>query len=160
MPGTGPETGPKADPTCPGPGGGPGDGPGGGAAARPDASVLIEMIFPEQTNHYGTLFGGNGLALMAKAGFVTASRFARRNVVLAASRDVGFVSPVRLGEVLELTGRITRTGRSSMTVHVEGVAEALTSGARRPAMRALFEMVAVDDRGRPVPIKENQNVSA
>lgn len=128
--------------------------------ARPRSSVLIEMIFPEQTNHYGTLFGGNGLALMAKAGFVAASRFARCNVVMAASHDADFASPVRLGEVLELTGRITRTGRSSMTVSVEGVAESLTSGQRRPAMRARFEMVAVDDRGRPVSIKEIKNVSA
>ena len=33
---------------------------------------MVEMIFPEQANHYGTLFGGHALALMAKAAFVAA----------------------------------------------------------------------------------------
>jgi acyl-CoA hydrolase len=34
---------------------------------------LIEMVFPEQTNHYGTLFGGQALALMGQLG--TRGRF-------------------------------------------------------------------------------------
>lgn len=37
---------------------------------------MIEMIFPEQANHYGTLFGGNALALLAKAAFIAATRHA------------------------------------------------------------------------------------
>ena len=45
---------------------------------------LIEMVFPQQTNHYGTLFGGQALALMDKAAFVVASRYARRTVVTAS----------------------------------------------------------------------------
>lgn len=39
-----------------------------------------------------------------------------------------------------------------MTVVVEMVAEALVSGTRRLAVRGSFEMVAVDDAGRPVPV--------
>lgn len=29
---------------------------------------LTEIVFPAEANHYGTLFGGNALQLMAKAG--------------------------------------------------------------------------------------------
>src|SRR5258705_13609300 len=29
--------------------------------------TMIEMVFPGQTNHYGTLFGGHALRLMDKA---------------------------------------------------------------------------------------------
>ena len=32
------------------------------------------MVFPEHANHYGTLFGGNALHLMAKAAFLAAGR--------------------------------------------------------------------------------------
>lgn len=39
-----------------------------------------------------------------------------------------------------------------MTVEVEGVAETLPGGARIPALRGRFEMVAVDDAGRPQAI--------
>jgi acyl-CoA hydrolase len=113
---------------------------------------FVEMIFPEQTNHYGTLFGGNGLALMAKAAFVTATRRARRAVVMAASERVDFDVPVRLGEILDLVARVERIGRTSMTVSVTATAEELKTGVRRPAMAGRFEMVAVDDDGRPTAI--------
>lgn len=122
------------------------------AAAGPDEARFLEMVFPEHTNHYGTLFGGEGLRLMSKAAFVTATRRARRAVVMAASDRVDFDTPVALGEILDLVARVERVGRSSMTVSVTGTAEALKTGVRRPAMQGRFEMVAVDDAGRPVAI--------
>lgn len=57
----------------------------------------MEMVFPDQANHYGTLHGGNALGILGKAAFVTATRFARRSVVMAASERVEFHTPVRLG---------------------------------------------------------------
>ena len=80
---------------------------------------LLEMIFPEQANHYGTLFGGTALSLMAKADFIAATRRSRRHVVLAASDRVAFVVPVRVGELAEITARVDRVGRTAMTVVVE-----------------------------------------
>ncbi len=44
---------------------------------------LLEMVFPDHTNHLGTLFGGQALAWMDKAAFIVASRHARRAVVTA-----------------------------------------------------------------------------
>ena len=117
----------------------------------------VEMVFPDQANHYGTLFGGHALSLMGKAAFVAATRRARRPVVMATSDKVEFHVPVRVGELLEMTASVERVGRSSMTVVVEAVAEALLSGERRVALRGCFEMVAVDDRGRPTPISPSQH---
>lgn len=111
---------------------------------------LVEIIFPEQANHYGTLFGGNALNLLGKAAFLAASRHARCDVVMAACNDVRFHLPVRLGQVLELTARVTRSGRSSMTVMVEGTAETLTSGENQLALEGRFEMVAVDACGKAI----------
>jgi acyl-CoA hydrolase len=113
---------------------------------------FVEMIFPEQANHYGTLFGGTALSLMGKAAFVAASRRARCAVVMAASDKVEFHSPVAVGQLVELAAHVTRVGRTSMTVDVAVIVETLTTGERRPAMRGQFEMVAVDARGGPVPI--------
>ena len=136
---------------------------------------LVEMIFPEQANHYGTLFGGNALNLLSKAAFLVAnaptftafaaprggaplawggpapaSRHARGDMVMAACSEVKFLAPVRLGQALALTAHITRTGRSSMTIRVEGAAETLASGESHPALEGSFEMVAVDAQGQPV----------
>jgi acyl-CoA hydrolase len=33
---------------------------------------IVEMVFPNQANHYGTLFGGDALRLMDMAAFVAA----------------------------------------------------------------------------------------
>ena len=129
-------------------------------------STTVEMIFPDQANHYGTLFGGNGLSLMAKAAFVAASRLARGPVVLASATRSTFPDPVRVGELLELNAQVVRVGRASLTVEVTGVAEAIDSGARRSVLSGAFEMVAVDAAGRPRPVardsfnKEDQHEDA
>ncbi len=121
-------------------------------AERADETRFVEMIFPDQANHYGTLFGGNALSLMGKAAFVAATRRARAPVVMATSDKTEFHMPVRVGELVELAARVARVGRSSMTVTVDVTAESLLSGERRLAVRGSFEMVAVDAAGRPVPI--------
>ncbi len=119
---------------------------------------FAEMVFPDQANHYGALFAGAGLALLSKAAFVAASRRARGDVVMARSEAADFHTPVRVGELLDLSARVVRVGRSSLTVQVEGVAETLSTGARRPALSGRFEMVAVDADGRPVPIESRSDL--
>ncbi len=119
---------------------------------------FAEMVFPDQANHYGALFAGAGLALLSKAAFVAASRRARGDVVMARSEAADFHTPVRVGELLDLSARVVRVGRSSLTVQVEGVAETLATGARRPALSGRFEMVAVDADGRPVPIASRSDL--
>jgi acyl-CoA hydrolase len=122
------------------------------AVSAIEPTRFVEMVFPDQANHYGTLFGGNALSLMGKAAFVAATRRARCAVVMATSDKVQFHEPVRVGELVELTARVERVGRSSMTVVVELVAETLVTGHRRIAVRGSFEMVAVDEAGRPTPV--------
>lgn len=114
-----------------------------------EPTVIAEMIFPEQANHYGTLFGGNALSLMAKAAFVAATRQARGAVVMARSDRVDFATPIRVGELLELRAEVIRMGRSSMSVSVAGAAEDMATGQRRAVLQGRFEMVAVDRAGRP-----------
>ena len=113
---------------------------------------LIEMVFPEQTNHYGTLFGGQALALMDKAAFIAASRYCRRTVVTASSERCDFHAPVGQGQIAELEARVVSTGRTSMTVEVDLTGEDLLSGTRNLATRGRFTMVALDDAGRPTPV--------
>lgn len=113
---------------------------------------LFEMVFPQQTNHYGTLFGGEALALMDKAAFIAASRFCRRTVVTASSERIDFSAPVVQGQLVELDARVVSTGTTSMVVEVELWAEDLLSGQRSLATRGRLVMVALDDRGRPVRV--------
>jgi len=117
------------------------------------AITMIEMVFPDQTNHYGTLFGGHALRLMDKAAFVAASRYSRRTVVTACSERVDFTNAAHHGNLIELTASVIATGRSSMTVGVKLVAEDLLSGERRLCAEGRFVLVALDEEGRTVPVK-------
>lgn len=118
-----------------------------GAEAR-----LVEIVFPDHTNHLGTLFGGQALAWMDKAAFVAATRHARRTVVTARSEQVDFRAPVRQGQLVELRARIVGVGTSSMQVEVELVAEDPLSGVAQLATRGKFLMIALDEHGRPTPV--------
>lgn len=114
---------------------------------------MIDMVFPPQTNHYGTLFGGDALRMLGKAAFIASTRHARSVMVMAASDRVDFACPVHEGEMVELIARVKMTGRSSVRVGVELWAENLINAERRRAASADFVMVAVDPHGQSKPIR-------
>ena len=118
----------------------------------PAETRFAEIVFPEQANHYGTLFGGTALNLMSKAAAIAAARRAGGSVVMARADRVDFHLPVLVGQLGDRVARVERVGRSSMTVRVEVISETLGKGDCKVAMRGSFEMVAVDENGRPQPI--------
>ena len=122
------------------------------AEARPTEARLLHMVFPDHTNHLGTLFGGQALAWMDMSAFIVASRYARTTVVTARSEQVDFRRPIRQGQLVEVVARIVEVGRSSMQVEVELIAEDLLGGERELCTRGRFTMIALDGRGRPTPV--------
>ncbi|MGO1542555.1 MAG: acyl-CoA thioesterase [Luteimonas sp.] len=110
------------------------------------------MVFPDYTNHLGTLFGGQALAWMDKAAFIAASRYARRTVVTARSDQVDFKLPIRQGQLVETIACVVEAGRTSMQVRVEVIAEDLLSGERELCTRGRFVMIALDRNGRPTAV--------
>ena len=121
-------------------------------ATPPREARMLEMVFPDHTNHLGTLFGGQALAWMDKAAFIAASRYARRTVVTARSERIDFHVPVKQGQLAELIATVCHVGRSSMQVEVELFAEDLLSGARELCTRGSFVMIALDAAGAPVAV--------
>lgn len=114
---------------------------------------LCEIVYPEDTNSQGTLFGGQALSLMDRLAFIVASRHTRMPVVTACSEKVEFRAPVKQGELVELIGRVTSQGRSSLRVAIEMHREDLLTGDRSLCTTGEFVMVAVDADGRPTSIE-------
>jgi acyl-CoA hydrolase len=125
--------------------------------SAPDETRLIELVFPEHSNHYGTLFAGNALSLMAKAAYVAGARRAGRNVVMATAEKVDFLQPVKVGELIQIVARVVRAGTTSMTVAVEIVREDRATKQLCTTMRGEFKMVAVNEQGRPVRIDPEES---
>lgn len=119
----------------------------------PAEGVFVEIVFPEQTNHYGTLFGGEALALMDKAAFVAATRYTRLTMVTRSSKEVEFRVPVKQGQLVELSARVVETGRTSLCVDVDMYCEELLSGERKLATSGSFVFVALDENGEPTEVQ-------
>ena len=121
---------------------------------------LLHMVFPDHTNHLGTLFGGQALAWMDMAAFIVASRHARSTVVTARSEQVDFSHPIHKGDLVEVVARIVRVGRSSMDVDVELINEQLLTGARKLCTRGRFVMIALGPDGKPAPVSSKASMHA
>ncbi len=124
-------------------------------SGRPGGETRIcEFVFPSDTNHLGTLYGGTLMAWMDKAAGVAGLRRAGSTAVVTAAVDgLAFRVPIHHGELVELVARVESVGRTSMTVRVEAHREDPASGARELCTAGTFTMVAVDADGRPTPVR-------
>lgn len=112
--------------------------------------VLRVMPMPADANQNGDVFGGWIMAQVDIAGSVLPARVARGRVTTVAVNEFVFKQPVSIGDLLSFYAQVTRVGRSSITVHVEVIAE------RNPAnphvvkvTEANLTYVAIDREGKP-----------
>jgi acyl-CoA hydrolase len=110
---------------------------------------MTELVLPQHSNVLGTAFGGTVLAWMDVCGAVSAQRHSGCVSVTASMDDVNFVSPIRIGDVVIVTGRVTAAFRTSVEVEVQVQVEDRASGARRRCVEAYMTFVAVDAAGKP-----------
>lgn len=115
---------------------------------------MVEMVFPNTTNHYGTMFGGKVLDLMDRAAFLAATRFTNQAMVTASMEHIDFFVPVRHGNLVELVAQIVYTGNTSITVKVDLFSENPIRRTREHASEGYFHMVSVDEEGHPIPVPE------
>lgn len=122
-------------------------------AAAPEPTLRVTML-PRDTNARGTIFGGVILSYIDLAGGIAAARRAARNFVTKALREVEFIAPVYVGDVVSFYTSVVREGQTSLTVKVSVAAER----AKEPALvvkvtEAEVIYVAVDEAGNPIPLR-------
>ncbi|GAB1390775.1 MAG: hypothetical protein AMXMBFR78_37450 [Rubrivivax sp.] len=117
-----------------------------------DDSELVMRVapLPADSNANGDVFGGWIMAQVDIAGSVLPARVARGRITTVAVNQFIFKQPVSIGDLLSFYARVTRVGRSSISVNVEVWAE------RNPAAPELVRVteasltyVAIDEQGRP-----------
>ena len=121
------------------------------------------ILLPKDTNAMGTIFGGVILSHIDLASAVEARKVAAHRYVTKAMREVEFHEPVFLGDIVSFYTETLRVGRTSITVRVSVEAErwgtapmspgATGHGERVKVTEAEVVLVAIDDRGQPVPIR-------
>jgi acyl-CoA hydrolase len=113
---------------------------------------IFKAVFPNTTNHYDTLFGGTAMQLMDEVAFITATRFSRQRMVTVSSDRIDFTKPIPAGTIVELIGRVSQLGRTSLKVQVEIYIEEMYSMTREKAVKGEFTFVAIDENKNPIKV--------
>ncbi|TAD98994.1 MAG: acyl-CoA thioesterase [Bacteroidetes bacterium] len=122
--------------------------------AKESFVTMTEMVLPNDTNPLHNLMGGRMLHLIDIVSAISAQRHSNRIVVTASVDNVSFSHAIKLGNVVTLQAKVTRSFNSSMEVYVEVFAEDIPAGIRTETNKAFFTFVAVDQAGKPIPVPE------
>jgi acyl-CoA thioesterase YciA len=130
------------------------------AARIPAIKVLL---LPKDTNAHGTIFGGVILSHIDLASAIEARTIAAHRYVTRAMRAVEFHEPVFVGDIVCFYTELVRVGHTSVTIRVTVEAERWGVPPARMGMtghgdvvkvtEAEVVLVAVNDQGRPIPIR-------
>ncbi len=115
-------------------------------------TTIFKAVFPNTTNHYDTLFGGTAMQLMDETAFITATRFSRQRMVTVSSDKIDFKKPIPAGTIVELIGKVTYIGTTSLKVRVDIFVEEMYSLSREQAVSGEFTFVAIDENKQPIKI--------
>ena len=122
-----------------------------------DKELVLRVIpMPADTNGNGDIFGGWVMAQVDLAGSVLPARYTQGRMATVAVNEFVFKQPVRVGDILSFFSKVTRIGRTSITVQVEVYAERFrTQGQYVKVTQASLTYVAIDDNGQPREIPKS-----
>lgn len=112
-----------------------------------------DIVFPNDANPMGTMFGGKLMAVMDELSGIAAARFCGRPAVTASTEAFIFKHPVRVGDRIETIARVVWVGKTSLVVKVEVFSEnPVKNKERRSCTSGHFNMVALDENGNPTEV--------
>ncbi|KIX91258.1 acyl-CoA hydrolase [Staphylococcus microti] len=112
------------------------------------------QVFPQDTNHLGTLFGGTLMANIDEIAAICAMKHANNTVVTASTDSVDFLRPIKNGDIVTYIAMVTYSGNSSMEVCVQIMIDDIYKGEHQLAALSFLTFVALDDDGKPTPVAE------
>ena len=113
---------------------------------------MTVLMTPDMANFSGKVHGGALLALLDRVAYACASRWSGEYAVTLSVDQVTFKEAIHVGELVTFRARVNHTGRTSMEVGIRVEAEHIRRGTSRHTNSCYFTMVAVDERGRPLPV--------
>ena len=114
-----------------------------------DLAIRV-MAMPADTNASGDIFGGWLMSQVDIAGSIVARRRAQGRTVTVAVDSFQFRNPVFVGDVISCYAKITRIGKTSLTVNVKAFAERQgKSHHTHMVTEADLTYVAVNEQRKP-----------
>ena len=88
------------------------------------------------------------------AAAISAQKHCNRIVVTASVDNVSFKQPIKLGDVITIEAKVTRSFSTSLEVRLDVWAENIPSGTRVKSNEAYFTFVALNPEGYTMPVPE------
>jgi acyl-CoA thioesterase YciA len=122
---------------------------------KPKGELVVQTIaMPKDTNPSGDIFGGWVMSQMDLGSAILASKTAKARVVTVAMEGLSFLQPVGVGDTVACYAWVEKIGRSSMKIPVEVWVQRFRQHSEPILVtRGVFTYVAVDESGRPIPVK-------
>ena len=119
--------------------------------------VMRVPATPMQANSGGDIFGGWLMSQVDIAGSIPAVMRARGRVVTVAVKEMTFLKPVYVGDMVSLYAAVAETGRSSVTVDVQVYAQRNPAALETHKISdARLTYVAVDEKGKPRTLPDTE----
>lgn len=121
----------------------------------PGELILSAVAMPSDTNPDGGVFGGWVMAQMDLAGSIPARQMAGMRVVTVSVKELNFVRPIFVGDLVRTYAQIIRCGNTSITVKVEVHASRYRGKEvlNFKVTEAVFTYVAVDEALMPTKLQ-------
>ena len=107
------------------------------------------MLMYQDLNTRGKLYGGRLLEWIDMVAGITGRRYCGTEVTTAAIDKLDFLTAAKLGDILEIIGKVTYVGNTSFEVKVETYVDR-QNGERERINRAYLVMVALDEEERSI----------
>jgi acyl-CoA hydrolase len=114
--------------------------------------VMTELVFPNDTNPMGIVQGGKIIQLMDIACAICAQIHSEKIAVTASIDNVSFKHSAKLGDILTIKAKITRSFNSSMEIFAQVSAKHLPEMKPRLTSEAFFTFVALDQHAKPTAV--------
>jgi len=114
------------------------------------------VAMPADTNAAGDIFGGWLMSQIDIAGSVLAVREANGRVATVAVKELRFIAPIKVGDLVTCYSQVVDVGNTSVTVHIEAEASRQRSHDienQDLVANATLVYVALDDKGKPRAIR-------
>ena len=111
------------------------------------------VMLPRDTNALGSIFGGHILSLLDLAAGQHARMVSPKKFVTKVMREVEFIAPVKVGDVVSFYATTEKIGKTSITIKVDVEAtRGENSLTTIKVTSAEVVMVAVDNNNQPIPV--------
>ena len=120
---------------------------------KANRSITLRFLAePQDVNFGGKVHGGAVMRWIDLAAYACAAGWSSRYCVTANAGGIRFVSPIHVGNLVEVDAKVIYTGNSSMHIAITVHACDPKSLNRRLTTKCIVIMVAVDESGERVSV--------